>query len=97
MIEHVVIIKVKKNVLTQDMKIIIEAIKGLSKKIPSIISLSAGLNTSLRGHGFQIGVILRIETSKDLDDYLVHEAHVKLVNEILKPVMIDILVMDYEI
>jgi hypothetical protein len=97
MIEHTVLLKFKEGTSEEDLGIVIKSLRGLKEKIPQLVETKVGRNISDRGQGFQIGVSSQFESQLDLDEYLVHKEHVNVVQKILKPILADIIVVDYNI
>ncbi len=92
MIEHLVLLKIKN---TNYISRIIESLNELPKKINCIESLSVGENFCERNKGFQIGLRVTFKSKEDLDQYQVHEDHQKVLNELIKPHIEDIIALDY--
>ena len=93
---HVVSLKFKPGSTPEQIKLVEETFAGLKEKIPGIKSLKWGTNVSPEKHdkGFTHGFVLGFKTEKDRDAYLVHEDH-KAFGGVLKPVLDDVLVIDF--
>ena len=76
-IVHVVAFKYKKAVTDAKQKEIADALVGLKKQIPQIISVDHGRNISKEGFdkGFQELFIVTFANEKDRDIYLEHPKH----------------------
>lgn len=96
MIEHLVLLKVKPDASPQETERMIDALKGLAGSIPSIRELTCGRNTSDRSQGFTHGLFVRFASTADLDAYISHSEHRRVVDEYLQPVVDDVVVVDYE-
>ncbi|HAL71760.1 MAG TPA: hypothetical protein DCP71_08325 [Verrucomicrobiales bacterium] len=88
-VEHVVLLWLKKPGDAADRAAIIAAAKGFQKDIPGIQHLSVGTPLASErpvvDDSFDVGLVMRFATPADLAVYEKHPAHVKAVNEILKP------------
>lgn len=92
MIEHVVLLSVRPGENAEPM---LSALRALAETIPGIVSLSAGANITQRGKQFTHGLSLRLESQEALDRYLAHPRHVAVVEEQIKPIIEDIVVLDW--
>src|SRR5688572_12238942 len=74
---HVVALKFKDGASTEDVKKIEDAFRALKAKIPEITAYEGGANVSKEGKnkGFQHCSVLSFKSQKDLDTYVVHQAH----------------------
>ena len=94
---HIVLIWLK--TYRNEMRInkIINASKEL-KKIPGVLEVTTGkvLRSSrvIVDDTFDVSVIIKFASKDYLNDYLVHPIHVKLANEVLKPLANKITVYD---
>ena len=94
---HIVLIWLK--TYRNEMRInkIINASKEL-KNIPGVLEVTTGkvLRSSrvIVDDTFDVSVIIKFASKDYLDDYLVHPIHVKLANEVLKPLANKITVYD---
>ena len=77
-------------------KKIVDALHALRGVVPSIVDLTAGTNFSARSKGYDLGLVVRFKDPKGLEDYAIHPAHQKFVNELVKPLTSDVLAVDYE-
>jgi hypothetical protein len=96
MIEHLVLLKLKPDASAAEEEQMVKALKSLSKFIPVIRELSCGRNTGDRNQGFTHGLRVRFESAADLEAYIDHPEHKRVVDECLTPVIDDVIVVDYE-
>ncbi len=96
MITHVVLLKWKGGVDRKAIETARTELRALTGKIPGLLDVSAGDNCSSRSQGYQFAAVMRFPDRAALDAYGPHPAHQRIVQEILKPIMTDILVVDYE-
>ena len=96
---HVVLVWLKKYRDNNRISKIIEESKVL-EKIPGVLSVNPGkVHRSSRvivDDTFDVGIIIIIKfaTAEDLKNYLIHPIHVKLVNNVIKPLANKVLVYD---
>ena len=95
MVEHLVIFKFNENANKDNKSNMLTHLKNLKKEIPEIEEISCGENFSDRSKGFDFGLRVLFASEEDLQTYLVHPAHVKVVEENIKPIISDLLVIDY--
>lgn len=95
MLEHLVFIKTKADTRAEDVRNIIDSLNALRGVIPGVKEMRAGLNLSERSKGFNIGLRVRVCNEQDLIAYQSHPAHVSVVEKKIKPVLEDIMAVDY--
>jgi hypothetical protein len=95
-LQHVVALKFKEGATPEQIREVEAAFAGLKLKIPQIAALEWGVNNSPEGldKGFTHCFVLTYRSEKDREIYLVHPEHKAFVG-ILKPVLEDVLVIDY--
>ncbi len=100
MIEHIVLLKLKSGVTKAQTQALHKGLIALQKKgtIPGIESVTAGYNNSPEGkeHGFTWGFTMRFTDLAARDAYLPHPDHKELATTLLRPLVDDVLVFDYE-
>ncbi len=81
-VTHLVLFKLKPGITKTDQryKTAVEALETLPQKISFISDWRAGENFSTRPIAFDYGVCLILESKADLQNYLVHPAHVQAAN-----------------
>lgn len=95
-LRHVVVFKYKDGVSAGQIQKVEEAFFALKDKIPAIAAFESGTNNSPENlnKGLTHCYLITFKTEKDRDAYLVHPAHKAFV-DIVKPVLDDVLVIDY--
>lgn len=96
MLEHLVLIKVNPNTPTEKIEAMVEKLRAMKALVPMIRELSCGTNLSNRSQGFTHGLFIRFNSQADLDDYLSHPEHDRIVSEHLYPIVENVIVVDYE-
>lgn len=96
MIVHLVLFKWKEEATPASITAAMEALKALKSKIPQIIDISCGQNFTHRAQGFQQGLVVKLSTRSDLEAYQNHSAHQDVVQTLIKPILADIIALDYE-
>ncbi|MEA5499378.1 Dabb family protein [Limnoraphis robusta Tam1] len=97
MIVHVVLFKWKEDATPEAICSTMEGLKELKAKIPGIIDLSCGENFSERSQGFQHGLVVKFTDKSALEAYTPHPDHQAVVQNLIKPILADILAVDYEV
>ena len=96
MVEHLVILKFKEDTTQEQLEDFLAGAKGLQDKFDGIVDLSVGENFTDRSQGFTHGVCVRFHDRAALEHYLPHPAHMDVVETYIKPILDDIIVIDYE-
>ena len=97
MIEHLVLFKFKDNTEKHCKIDMLNKLNELKSHISEIKEISCGENFTNRSQGYGFGLRVLFESEEDLESYLVHPAHVRVVDEVIKPIITDLLVLDYKI
>jgi len=95
-VEHLVLFQWQPEATTAQVDAAIAALRDLADKVPSVLQLSCGENFSDRAKGYQCGLFVRFSDRAALAAYQAHPAHQAVVREHLKPIMADVLALDYE-
>jgi hypothetical protein len=97
-IRHIVCLKFKPEITTESILEVEKKFPALQLSIPGIISIEWGLNNSPEGlnKGFSHCFIVTFENETARSTYLPHPAHQAFV-EILKPLLDDVFVIDYNL
>lgn len=96
MIEHMVLFKVKTGTPAAATEKMLEGLRGLRGQIPTIQELTCGVNSSDRSQGFTHGLLVRFRSTSDLDAYVPHREHQRVVAEYVRPIVESVIVVDYE-
>ncbi len=96
-IEHVVLFKLKSDVPGVQKEALLLNLLALRDRIPGVLQASAGVNFSARAQGYTHGFVVRFKDRQALETYIVHPAHVAVVEQYVKPVSEAVLALDYEI
>ena len=101
MIQHIVLLKLKPGTSDEQKTALLEGLVSLQRenKIPGIESVTGGDNNSPEGktHGFNWGFVMTFTDSEARDAYLPHPDHKALGPNLLRPIVDDVLVLDYEL
>lgn len=95
-VNHVVAFKFKSTATPAQIKEVERAFRALQTKVPQIVSLKWGTNSSPEklNKGFTHGWVLTFKTDKDRDAYLVHPDH-KAFGKLVGPLLDDVFVIDF--
>jgi len=96
MLEHLVLIKVKADTPVEKTERMVKELRTMGALVPSIQELGCGINVSDRSQGFTHGLFIRFKSQRDLDAYLSHPEHDRIVGEHLYPIVENVIVVDYE-
>jgi len=96
LLRHVVLFKFKEDADSAGIRAVEKAFSDLPNKIPQIYSYEWGVNNSPEGldKGFTHCFFVTFKSEEDRAVYLPHPDHLAFV-EVLKPVLDDVLVLDY--
>jgi hypothetical protein len=95
-VEHIVCFKLKPDATPEQKRLLIERLRGLKDKIPTVVDLSVGETfTPERGQGFTVGLVVRFKDREGLAVYGPHPDHVP-VKEYVGQVCESSLAIDYE-
>ena len=99
MVEHIVLLKLKSDVTTEQIAELPGALLKMADEIPGIESMTAGTNNSPEGksQGYTYGFIVRFTDEAARDAYLPHPLHRKVAGEHIRPLVEDVLVFDYTV
>ena len=98
MIKHIVLLKLKEGVTEAQTQELLDGLKKLKNAIPGIQEVSGGYNNNPEGKsaGFTYGFIVRFRDAAARDGYVSHPEHQKLAKMLVRPIVDDVLVFDYE-
>ncbi|NKB71203.1 MAG: Dabb family protein [Candidatus Latescibacteria bacterium] len=101
MIQHIVLLKLKSGTTQEQKAVLLEGLVALKRdnKISGIESVTGGDNNSPEGktHGFDWGFVMTFTDAAARDAYLPHPDHKALGQNLLRPIVDDVLVLDYEL
>lgn len=96
MIEHLVLFKLRSDADADAGERVLAALVALPAAIESIRELSCGRNVSERGGGYDLALRVQFADWAGLEAYLPHPAHQAAVAQVIRPVVEEVLVADYE-
>ncbi|KAF9321544.1 hypothetical protein BG000_009379 [Podila horticola] len=96
-VTHIVLVKFKPSVSEEQSHEILKGVAELKNQLPGIVeSVHLGINFSARSKGFTHGFTMIFKNKDDLEFYDKSPEHVKVVTELVRPNIDDILAFDYE-
>ena len=95
MVEHLVFLKLKKDVTDDEYHKIISSLKELPSKIDVIERLRVGRNFSQRNQGYGIGLSVTLNDETSLEIYRDHPDHVEILENLIKPCLEDVIAIDF--
>jgi len=98
MIEHIVLLKLKAGVTEAQTQALADGLDKLKQVVPGMLEVSAGYNTSSEGKsaGFTYGFIVKFSDAAARDGYVPHPEHQELAKTLVRPIVNDVIVFDYE-
>jgi|GEM_PF-559046 len=93
---HMVLFQFKADASTEQVTRLMNSISQLNKTIPGVLLVSCGQNYSERSKGYTHGVVMHFADNAALKNFYVHPAHQQLIREQIKPILADMIVVDYE-
>jgi len=99
MIQHIVLLKLKPEATAEQKAALLDGLIALKDTISGIESVGGGDDNSPEGkqHGFNWGFVMTFADADARDAYLPHPDHKVLGQQLLRPIVDDVLVFDYEI
>ena len=82
MIDHLVLFTVKSDASAGDVEDLLSSIRDLRSSVSNVIDLSVGEDFSGRGEPYTHGLFVRFQTADDLQAYLKHPDHQKVVEQL---------------
>lgn len=68
----------------------------LKDVIPGILEMSCGRNFCTRSQGYETALVARFSSRAALEAYSPHPAHRKVVEDLLNPIRVDSIAVDYQ-
>jgi hypothetical protein len=96
MIEHAVLLAVRPGTPEADVDAMLAGLRGLDG-IDGVLSVSVGPTFTDRGKQFTHGLIVRLADRAALERYVAHPLHVACVNERIRPIIDDLIALDWEV
>ena len=93
-VEHLVLLQTKRTPSEHE----IATLHSVSK-IPGVLGVTCGNNYTARGRGYNFAIVVRLESKEAEVEYQKHPIHVKVRDEVVKPLIVSadgILAIDYE-
>lgn len=96
MVQHIVLFKWREDASPGDIAKAVKALKALKDEIPGIVDLTVGDNFNNRSQGYQCGLVVRFEDSSALEEYGAHPAHQAVIQNLIAPIRVEVIAVDYE-
>jgi hypothetical protein len=96
MIEHIVLLKFSTETTEAQIDELIFRTKRLKGMIPGIIDIQQGRDFSNRNQGFEVGLTIRFEDRKALENFGPHPKHQEVLSYSKEIGLVDIIVVDFE-
>lgn len=98
MLEHIVLLKLKDGITEAQTQALVDGLNALKEVIPGLLEATGGYNNSPEGKdgGFNYGFIVRFADAAARNTYVPHPKHIELAQTLVRPIVDDVLVLDYE-
>lgn len=93
---HTVLFQFKAEASAEQVAGLMKSIGQLNKTIPGILQVSCGRNFSERSKGYTHAVVMHFADTAALKSFYVHAEHQRLIREQIKPILADMIVIDFE-
>jgi hypothetical protein len=97
LVEHIVLFQWKPEATGEQIAAAVEGLRALKSKVPGIVDLTCGETFTDRGKGYTHGLVVRLTDRAALDAYLPHPEHQAVVQGHVRPIMADVIALDYDI
>jgi flavin reductase (DIM6/NTAB) family NADH-FMN oxidoreductase RutF len=95
-VKHVVLFRLKENT-PENVKTFQTALNGLRNTVPQIRELEIGANIVPSERAYDLALVTRFDSVEDMKAYQSHPDHVKVLEEVIRPLSASIIAADYEI
>ncbi|WP_394821499.1 Dabb family protein [Pendulispora albinea] len=96
MVIHIVLFKFMTTATSKAIDDLMAQVRALPKEIPGIVDVACGRNVSPRSQAYTHAITLRFRNRAALDAFYAHPAHLRLIRESIKPIVSELLPVDYE-
>jgi hypothetical protein len=96
LVEHIVLFKWKSEATAEQITAALEALRAMPPKIAEIKGLTCGETFTDRGRGYTHGLVVRLPDRAALDVYQDHPDHQAVVVANIRPIVEEVLAIDYE-
>ncbi|KAG9063179.1 hypothetical protein KI688_004780 [Linnemannia hyalina] len=97
-VAHIILLKIKPSVSETQAHDILKAVAHLKEELPGVVeSVHLGLNFSARSKGFTHGFTMIFKDKAALETYDKSPEHIRVVTEVIRPNIEDIIAFDYEV
>ncbi len=96
MVDHVVLFKITDGTPADKIQAMAKALEALREEIPQLIEMHAGSNLSDRHKGYTVMLVSRFRNTADLQTYVAHPAHKRVIAEFINPIREEVIVGDIE-
>ncbi|KAF8941976.1 hypothetical protein BGZ47_007013 [Haplosporangium gracile] len=95
---HIILLKVKPSLSETQAHDILKAVTHLKEELPGVVeSVHVGVNFAARAKGFTHGFTMVFKDKAALETYDKSPEHIRVVTEVIRPSVEDVLAFDYEI
>ncbi|KAF9084105.1 hypothetical protein BGX23_010838 [Mortierella sp. AD031] len=97
-VAHIILLKIKPEVSESQAQDILKAVANLKEELPGVVeSVHLGVNFAARAKGFTHGFTMVFKDKAALETYDKSAEHIRVVTEVIRPNIDDLIAFDYEI
>jgi hypothetical protein len=94
---HLVLFKWKEDAAPESIETAMQGLRNMAGRIPGVEELSCGANFTQRSKGYTHGLTVRFTDEAALDVYIPHPVHQDVVQNLINPIVDDVLALDYRL
>lgn len=79
---HIALYKWKASASPEAIRTALKEVEAMADKVPGVIEISTGVNSSKYGEGYTHVILVRAESTEAIDNYRKHPDHQKVVGKI---------------
>ncbi|KAF9157048.1 hypothetical protein BG015_007574 [Linnemannia schmuckeri] len=97
-VAHIILLKIKPSLSETQAHDILKAVAHLKEELPGVVeSVHLGVNFAARAKGFTHGFTMVFKNKAALETYDKSPEHIRVVTEVIRPNIEDLIAFDYEI
>ncbi|KAG0365204.1 stress responsive A/B barrel domain-containing protein [Gamsiella multidivaricata] len=97
-VAHLILLKIKSSLTEDQAQDILKAVAALKDQLPDVVeSVHLGTNFSARSKGFTHGFTMIFKDRAALETYDKSSEHIKVVQEVIRPNIDDLICVDYDV
>lgn len=94
---HVVLMTWTEEATDEQVESVAEGLRALPRQVPSVRAFSFGRDAGVSPGNADLAVVADFDDEQGYRDYTAHPAHVRLVNERIKPILADRTAVQFDV